>query len=167
MGFNIHENTWEECLRNIHTCSVNARHNLIQFKVIHRFHYSKSKFHKIYPTVSPLCNKCKTVDGTLFHSLWSCSKIQPFWKGIFKFLSEAHSINLEPEPSIGILGANSAFCNRYQTIHYVLYDVSKKTYSTDVESRHCPNHWTMDQRTGQYVAFGKNGILIKWETTHF
>lgn len=115
MGFNIHENKWEECLRNIHTCSVNARHNLIQFKVIHRLHYSKSKLHKIYPTVSPLCNKCKTVDGTLFHSLWSCSKIQPFWKGIFKFLSEAHSINLEPEPSIGILGANSAFCNRYQT----------------------------------------------------
>ncbi|ROJ91840.1 hypothetical protein DPX16_0553 [Anabarilius grahami] len=43
MGFNIHENTWEECLRNIHTCSVNARHNLIQFKVIHMLHYSKSK----------------------------------------------------------------------------------------------------------------------------
>ncbi len=78
MGFNIHENMWDECLRNVHTCSVNVRHNLIQFKVVHRLHYSKLKLHKIYPTISPLCNKCKTLEGTLFHSLWSCSKIQPF-----------------------------------------------------------------------------------------
>lgn len=23
--FNIHENMWDECLRNVHTCSVNTR----------------------------------------------------------------------------------------------------------------------------------------------
>ncbi len=114
MGFNIHENIWE-CLRNVHTCSVNARHNLIQFKVVHRLHYSKLKLHKIYPTISPLCNKCKTLEGTLFHSLLSCSKIQPFWKCVFKFLSEVYSVNLEPEPCIGLLGAENAFCSKYQT----------------------------------------------------
>ncbi len=55
-------------LRNVHTCSVNARHSLIQFKVIHRLRYSKLKLHQIYPTISPLCNKCETLEGTLFHS---------------------------------------------------------------------------------------------------
>ena len=54
-------------------------------------------------------------EGTLFHSLWSCSKIQSFWKCIFKFLSEANSIDLEPEPCSGLLGAENAFCNKYQT----------------------------------------------------
>lgn len=115
MGFNIHVDMWNESLRNIHTCSVNARHNLIQFKIIHRLHYSKSKLHKIYPTISPLCNKCKTLEGTLFHSLWSCIKIQPFWKCIFKFLSEVYSVDLEPEPCIGLLDAENAFCSKYQT----------------------------------------------------
>ncbi len=80
-------------MRNVHTCSVNARHSLIQFKVVHRLRYSKLKLHQIYPTISPLCNKCETLEGTLFHSLWSCSKIQPFWKCIFPFLSEVYSVD--------------------------------------------------------------------------
>lgn len=33
----------------------------------------------------------------------------------FKFLSEAHSIDLELEPCIGLLGADNAFCSKYQT----------------------------------------------------
>lgn len=78
-----------------------ARHNLIQFKVIHRLHYSKLNHHKTYPTISPLCNKCKMLEGTLLYSLWSSSKIQPFWKCIFKFLSEVYSVDLEPELCIG------------------------------------------------------------------
>lgn len=39
---------WKTALSHIHSCLINSRHRLIQFKVIHRF-YSKDKF---YPSVS-------------------------------------------------------------------------------------------------------------------
>lgn len=115
MGISISDDRWDECLSNVHSCSVNARHHLIQYKVIHRLHYSKSKLHKIFPTISSCCNKCNVSTGTLFHSLWACSKLQPFWKNIFKFLSEVYSMNLEPDPSIGLLGVVDSSCSRNQT----------------------------------------------------
>ncbi|CDQ57897.1 unnamed protein product [Oncorhynchus mykiss] len=45
---------WEESLEYIHTCSINSRHHLIQFKVLHRLHYSKTKLHRIFPDTSPV-----------------------------------------------------------------------------------------------------------------
>ncbi len=55
MGEEIEEGVWTEGLASIHKCSINSRHNLIQFKTIHRLHYSKERLHKIFPDVSPLC----------------------------------------------------------------------------------------------------------------
>ncbi len=65
LGFTIEDAQWEECLQNIHDCSINTRHNLIQFKYLHM---CKTKLHKIFSEVSPVCNKCKVAEGTLLHS---------------------------------------------------------------------------------------------------
>ena len=105
MSARITGETWGECLCNASRCSINVRHRLIQFKVIHRLHYTKSRLHKMFPAVSPMCGKCKIYEGTLLHSLWSCQKIQPFWEKIFDFLSRAQDIDLKPDPLISILGA--------------------------------------------------------------
>lgn len=76
-------------LRNINHSSVNARHNLVQFKVIHRLHYSKVKLHKIFPDTSPLCERCKQDEGTLTHLFWTCPKLHVYWALIFDYLSRA------------------------------------------------------------------------------
>lgn len=39
--------TWNKSLERIQGCSINTRHMLIQFKVIHRLYYSKAKLSKI------------------------------------------------------------------------------------------------------------------------
>ena len=67
LGLQIDDMVWQEGLSRIQYCSINTRHHLIQFKVMHRLHYSKTKLHRIYPTVSPLCDRCKAADRSLTH----------------------------------------------------------------------------------------------------
>lgn len=100
----IGDEVWEASLKAIHTCSINTRHQLIQFKVIHRLHYSCTKLHSFYATVSPICPKCKYAEGTLGHLFWSGPKINKFWSDIFKCLSEVHNRVIVPDPFIAILG---------------------------------------------------------------
>ena len=107
LNVEITDEIWGECLRNIQKCSVNTRHNLIQYKVLHRLHYSQEKLHKFYPDVPPTCNRCKSSIGTLAHSFWACSKLYLFWKCIFQCFSKAYGKNLAPNPLVAILGATS------------------------------------------------------------
>ncbi len=41
--------------------------------------------HKFYPSVSPICDKCKSNDGTLLHLFWNCPLMYSFWSSIFSF----------------------------------------------------------------------------------
>lgn len=107
LGEEISEETWEECLGSVHKCSINSRHNLIQFKTLHRLYYSKDKLHKIFPDVSPLCNRCNETDGSLTHSLWSCRKLFTYWKSIFECFSKAFEKTWEPNPLAAVLGATN------------------------------------------------------------
>ncbi len=75
LGTQIRNDIWDESLVYIHTCSINASHCLIQFKTTHRLHYSKEKLHRIFPEVSPLCDKCGVEEGNLLHSYVVCTKI--------------------------------------------------------------------------------------------
>ena len=74
-GVEISDGLWEKALEGITACSINARLQLIQYKIIHRLHYSKTKLNKVFPTVSPTCDKCQTSDGTLAHLFWDCLRL--------------------------------------------------------------------------------------------
>lgn len=104
----IGEVFWEQCLENINDCSVNVRHNLIQFKTLHRLYYCKTKIHKFDPSTSPLCNRCKITDGTLAHTLWSCIKLSSYWYDIFQCFSKAFKKTFKPDPLVAILGGTGA-----------------------------------------------------------
>lgn len=60
----------------VHSYSINS--SLIQFKVIHRTHYSKTKLHRYNPR-SPICDKCSLGEANLLHSLTLCPKIENYW----------------------------------------------------------------------------------------
>lgn len=78
LGMQIVDELWERGVSRIHSCSVNVRHQLIQFKVLHRLHHSKIKLHRIFPTISPLCDHCKSAEGSLAHHFWTCPKLYIF-----------------------------------------------------------------------------------------
>ena len=42
LGVIITDEDWSSYLKDIHKCSINSRHQLIQFKVLHRLHYSST-----------------------------------------------------------------------------------------------------------------------------
>lgn len=104
LNIQIDDIVWGEGLNRIQYCSINARHHLIQFKVLHRLHYSKTKLHKIYPTVSPLCQRCKSADGTLAHLFWSCPKLYDFWCSVFQWFSDMYNCVFKPDPQVALFG---------------------------------------------------------------
>lgn len=104
LGQQISDDLRDESVQYIHTCCINARHCLIQFKVLHRLYYSKSKLNKIFPNVSPLCNKCQLQEATLTHSFVLCPKIESLWTEIFSILSNILKIPLEPDSKLIVLG---------------------------------------------------------------
>ncbi len=104
IGTTISDDAWCKCLSSIHTCSINSRHQLIQYKVIHGLHYSRVKLHSFFSFTSPLCVKCKQSNGTLAHMLWFCNKLRRFWHEVFHFYSEVYGYDLLPDPETGILG---------------------------------------------------------------
>lgn len=62
---------WEKGLRRTRSCSIIARHQLIQVKVMHEFYYSKIKLHRIILTIFSPCDRCKSAEGSLTHLLWT------------------------------------------------------------------------------------------------
>ncbi len=110
-GQPVPDDLWGKSLENIHTCSNNARHCLIQFIIIHRLHYSKEKLHNIYPEVSPICDKCQSSVATLLHSFALCPKIQSFWVDVCSTVSEVMDTRIKPEPLLIILGISDNIKN--------------------------------------------------------
>lgn len=49
LGEEISGENWDNGLKEIHYCSINSRHSLILFQIIHRLHYFKTTLHHIFP----------------------------------------------------------------------------------------------------------------------
>lgn len=114
LGVTICDEGWGISLKSIHSCSINSTHQLINFKVIHRLNYSCTKPHS-YPSVSPMCQKCHSAEGTLGHLFWSCPKLHNFWSDIFKFFSAVYSSDITLDPNIVILGGTYYYFNPLAT----------------------------------------------------
>ena len=95
---------WNCALSRIHSASFSARHSLIQFKVVHRLHWSRAKLGKIFPDIDPICSRCKLEPATLFHQFWSCPKLADLWGRIFLCFSEVFGIDFDPCPTTALFG---------------------------------------------------------------
>ena len=111
LGMTIAEDIWKGSLRYINTCSLNARHCLIQFKTLHRLHYSRVKLHRIFPEISPICEKCNQEEANLLHSYTLCPKLEHFWTAVFSFFSKVFKTTLQPDPLLVILGTSGNIGN--------------------------------------------------------
>lgn len=111
LGIGLSRAVWDKSLAMISSCSINSRHQLIQFKVVHRLHYSKLKLHKIYPLVSPMCDRCKVAEGTLSHAFWFCTQLTGFWDKLFDWFSRAYKTTLQPDAELALLGCSQSTAN--------------------------------------------------------
>ena len=138
MGVPLSEHLWEEGLSGIQECSINSRYRLIQFKVIHRLHYSKIKLHRIFESVSPMCDRCGRAEGSLSHLFWYCPVLENFWSDIFKWFSRQYRINIKPDCTLAIFGSSENVWN-------------------------LPDHCKQALMTGMVAA--KKLILLNWKST--
>lgn len=59
---------WEDALQRINSSSSCARLGLIQFKVVHRAHFSRARLADIYPGMDGSCNRCSLSPADLTHT---------------------------------------------------------------------------------------------------
>ena len=104
LGVDITDVQWRDILKRIHSSSICARHGLLQWKVLHRAHFTNAKLAKIYPSHSDACNRCKQSPADHVHMFWSCPRLTNFWSNIFQTLKQALNTNLEPNPLTALFG---------------------------------------------------------------
>ncbi|XDV36150.1 hypothetical protein PO909_005994 [Leuciscus waleckii] len=105
LQISLSEDFWEKALRAVNSSSSCARFSLIQFKVVHRIHFSKARLAKIYPGGQDEgCNRCSQTPCDLTHMFWSCPKLLNFWQLYFDAISKILSLRICPSPHIAIFG---------------------------------------------------------------
>ena len=104
LNIEIEPAVWEHALKWVHSSSVCARHGVLQCKVVHRVHWSKSKLARIFPGVDSRCDRCHLGPASLGHMFWACPVLAPFWKGVFDTLSAVTSTNICPSPLVALFG---------------------------------------------------------------
>lgn len=70
LGIEVSEEIWTEALKRVNNSTSCARLGLIQFKVVHRLHWSRVKVSSFYPEVDSRCVRCETDTADLSHMLW-------------------------------------------------------------------------------------------------
>ncbi len=95
---------WDAVLKRIHSSSVSSRHRLIQCKVLHHIHWSRTQLSRIFPDLDPTCPRCGVEPASLLHFFWTCSKLLRFWERIFKSFSEIFTTAIEPNPLTALFG---------------------------------------------------------------
>ena len=104
LGVEIADEDWCEIFENAKKLSVCNRAWSVQLRTIHRLQISPSLRHKMNPSLSPLCLKCKIEEGDYFHCIWSCHKIERYWLSVVRQLNEIFNMEFELDPLYLILG---------------------------------------------------------------
>lgn len=79
---------------------------VVQFKVVHRLHWSKVRLSKIKDGFDPTCcDRCQQEPASLTHMFWTCPKLSDFWYSIFNTKSEICGVLLVTMcPFVAIFG---------------------------------------------------------------
>lgn len=104
---NISNSVWQKAIQNIHSSSVSLRHAVVQFKVVHRLHWSKDKLSKIKPDLDSSCDRCKHTPATLLHAFWTCPRLCDYWQSILKAFSSICKKAVHPCPLTTLFGVVS------------------------------------------------------------
>lgn len=100
----ITDDTWHKIIQGIFSSSICLKHAVIQFKIVHRLHWSKVRLSKIKADIDPTCDRCRQDPATLLHMFWTCPKLCTFWQSIFETFSKIFGKGLAPSPFIALFG---------------------------------------------------------------
>jgi len=96
LALNIADSFWNQAIMRVNNSSPCARLNVLQFKVLHRLHYSDFKLLKMYSNAKDSCNRCQNSQQIVL----TCSGSAPNWQSTgrhFKVLLKSRNINILPD----------------------------------------------------------------------
>ena len=111
LGIELSEEMWQDCLKRIHTSSMCIRHGLIQFKILHRLHYSGEKLARLFNIPDPGCPRCNQTPTSLGHMFWTCPSLETYWRQIFNVLSRICGTEIVPSFHTAIFGIIPPDCS--------------------------------------------------------
>lgn len=106
--------------------------------MIHRLHNSKSRLHMIFPSISPLCDCCKSAEGSLTHLFWTCPQLYNSWCEILNWFSGIYGCVFKPDPEIALFGFSSSLQNHSLSLQRTIM------YGMIIAKRVILNLWKSD-----------------------
>uniref|UniRef100_A0AAR2JQE7 Reverse transcriptase domain-containing protein n=1 Tax=Pygocentrus nattereri TaxID=42514 RepID=A0AAR2JQE7_PYGNA len=149
LGIRIAESSWDQAMERIRSTTSCARLGLIQFKVVHRVHFSKTRLASIYPEVEDRCDRCHGSPCHLSHMFYLCPYLKNFWTQYFSIISTVLGVNLQPCPLISIFGISDPSLTLSSTQKDVIAFTSllaRRSLLLQWKSSKCPpiSRWLMD-----------------------
>lgn len=84
----LRDKEWNTIVEYPRKVSRSAKFKFIQLMIVHRAYLTPSRLHKMFQTTTDNCPRCQEHNTDLIHILWSCSRLQHFWKGVHEMLKE-------------------------------------------------------------------------------
>ncbi len=123
-------NFWSQiCLKTFELIR-NPGLQLIQYKILHRVHYTGHRMFRMGFTASNNCSHCKgNTPDNYIHALWFCPPVQRYWYRICEDLSKCLKCSIPASPLVCLLGDLDGVTTEDNTIHmaFTALCIAKKT----------------------------------------
>lgn len=80
LGFDLTDEWWRETLIRVNSTSLCARLSLIQFKVLHKIHFTKNRLSRLFPGTNDICYRCGLSPAGHVHMFFLLSQTSQFLK---------------------------------------------------------------------------------------
>ncbi len=123
-------NFWSQiCLKTFELIR-NPGLQLIQYKILHRVHYTGHRMFRMGFTASNNCSHCKgNTPDNYIHALWFCPPVQRYWYRICEDLSKCLKCSIPASPLVCLLGDLDGVTTEGNTTHmaFTALCIAKKT----------------------------------------
>ncbi len=123
-------NFWSQiCLKTFELIR-NPGLQLIQYKILHRVHYTGHRMFRMGFTASNNCSHCKgNTPDNYIHALWFCPPVQRYWYRICEDFSKCLKCSIPASPLVCLLGDLDGVTTEDNTIHmaFTALCIAKKT----------------------------------------
>ena len=105
LSFNRNQDFWRQICLNIFRITSHPNLQLIQFKTLHRTHYTGQRMFQMGLSDSNICVHCSdnSIDNYM-HAMWACAPVNNFWWKVCEDLERYLGCSVPASPSLCILG---------------------------------------------------------------
>ncbi len=146
LAFSPSPDSWIQINENIFTMTTNTNLQLIQYKIIHRYHITQSKMFKMKLADNDICTQCtEGCTEDYIHATWGCHPVHTFWMTVTEHLSTILDCRVPLSPALCLLGDTTqlALPHKYKTPLLISLTIAKKVILQNWKTKNAihTSHW--------------------------